>query len=434
MIRSKYSIVLSVKGNKVLFNTVYGTLDLIDNSIAEKWMDNSYSWSLDEQKYLFSRGHLTTEEEQSSIEKSVSLYDTKSENHKSKFYIIYSYLCNFNCFYCFENNNRPSRTLTTDELNNIFDSVLRIISFNKTTENEIVLFGGEPLLGSNRELICRTLKFARENGIKISVITNGSNIPSYADIFLDNRDLISNFSITIDGPRATHDTRRVYKNGLGSYDDIINNISFLVSNHFAVSIRMNIDRSMPNSLRSAMAEFKQRLGFYPNLFLSLVDDTTCTGTCKDLYSYSQAMDELKNNGYFEREYGDAISLNIKPIKQIEALLSGQVVKPRFRFCRMSELYIFSTDGCIYTCPQSCENKDFLIGSYLPHIAINNQAISKMHAFSALRIADCDKCSLSPICGGGCYVKRSYYHSTRNETLCYKEDIEKAIVSYIERLI
>ena len=102
MIRSKYSIVLSVKGNKVLFNTVYGTLDLIDNSIAEKWMDNSYSWSLDEQKYLFSRGHLTTEEEQSSIEKSVSLYDTKSENHKSKFYIIYSYLCNFNCFYCFE--------------------------------------------------------------------------------------------------------------------------------------------------------------------------------------------------------------------------------------------------------------------------------------------------------------------------------------------
>lgn len=106
MIRNKYSIILPVKEKKVLFNTIYGTLDLIDDSIVEKWEDKTYKWTQEESNYLSSRGHLTTLEDQELLEQKVLERESDKKDHKSKFYIVYSYICNFNCFYCFENNTK----------------------------------------------------------------------------------------------------------------------------------------------------------------------------------------------------------------------------------------------------------------------------------------------------------------------------------------
>lgn len=434
MIRNKYSIILPVKEKKVLFNTIYGTLDLIDDSIVEKWEDKTYKWTQEESNYLSSRGHLTTLEDQELLEQKVLERESDKKDHKSKFYIVYSYICNFNCFYCFENNTKHQKIMSLNELGNVFEAIKTIIKINETVDNEIVLFGGEPLLKSNIELIKRTFEFAKDNNIKIGVITNGSNIHLYSDLFLKHKEIMSGFSITIDGTKKEHDQRRTYKNNKGSYEDILDGIAFLMENNFSVSIRMNLDKTITSSIKEVMAAFKQRLGVYPDVFLSLVDDTTCTGSCQNTYSYKEIVEQLKYNGYFNKEYGSSLDINMKPIKQIEALLSGKSVKPRFKFCRMSELYIFSTNGQVYICPQSCQKNDFCVGKYWPQININETAINNMHKYTALSIDECKNCALAPICGGGCYLKRVCHKTVKGEFICYKTDLEETLISLIGDMI
>ena len=422
MQKSKYSLVLDIQGKHILFNTIYGTADLIDSTILDKWNSTESIWSPDEIGQLSARGHLIDPCDEKKMEIVVSSRDADYKDHKSKFYLIYSYMCNFNCFYCFENTVKQASLMSMDQLQKAFDAILKIIAINRTTDNEIVLFGGEPLLDCNRTLIEETFMFATRHNIKIAVITNGSNILNFSDLFFKYKNHISCCSITIDGVKKEHDARRTYKNSNGSYEDILTSINFLFSQDIPVTIRMNLDKSIKSSITHAIKELYNRLGAVPNIYISLVDDATCTEECANLYTYLESAKLLNDNGYFDGKLSNRIDLNIKPIKQIHALLSGKQPKPRFRHCRMSELYLFSPNGCIYVCPQSCHNSDFCIGHFWPSVIIDSSAISEQHALSALKMDNCTNCALSPICGGGCYVKQSFHQKAFGHPICYKEDL------------
>ena len=53
------------------------------------------------------------------------------------------------------------------------------------------------------------------------------------------RDKNACFQITLDGGKDTHDSTRFTKNGLGSYDVIINNIKRLIKANLYVILRIN---------------------------------------------------------------------------------------------------------------------------------------------------------------------------------------------------
>ena len=54
---------------------------------------------------------------------------------------------------------------------------------------------------------------------------------------------ISLLQITVDGDRTTHDKRRGFINGGGSFDVIMNNIQKLTSNSIKVNCRINLDKT-----------------------------------------------------------------------------------------------------------------------------------------------------------------------------------------------
>ena len=379
-----------------------------------------------------SRGHITSAEKEKEL---IDSYQKNLEiiNKKSKFYIVYSYACNFNCFYCFENDVKYQDKISNQKLDYIFKSILEIISINKTIENEIVLFGGEPLLEGNRELIFHTMEFAKENNIKISIITNGSNLFNYSELILDFKEIISGFSITIDGSKSEHDKRRTYRNGKGSYDEILKGINFILDNKFNLSIRMNIDKTMMNDFQQAFQDLRERLNLEPNIYLSLVEDSTCTGSCNSAYSYREVSEVLMKNAYFEENSN--ITLNMKPINQIIALLNkNNLIMPRFKFCRMSELYIFTPDGKICVCPQSCQNEEFQVGEFYPNINIDSVKIHEKHVYSSLAIDMCKSCELAPLCGGGCYVRRAYNTQNFDKGICYYKDIKDTLEYFLEEMV
>src|SRR6185369_6099521 len=69
---------------------------------------------------------------------------------------------------------------------------------------------------------------------------------------------ISSLQITIDGPPAEHDKRRIYADGSGSYDRIARNIGMCLERGVNISIRMNVDRTNINHLPILAEDFCAR--------------------------------------------------------------------------------------------------------------------------------------------------------------------------------
>lgn len=421
MKKSKYSLVVE---NSYLFNTLWGSLEKIDSAFLDKW--ENFSWdnfTLAEKETLIKRKHV--------IKTSETIINYGSLNQQSqnisRFYIIFSYNCNLNCPYCFEKNIKNKKTISENELDNIFNSITKIIEMRKSEYNEIILFGGEPFLLKNIKSIKKTLEFAKNNKIYVSAISNGTNVLLYKKLIKEYRNIFKWFSITMDGDKKLHDSRRIGLNGESTFEKILKNIDFLVKEKIIVSIRINIDKTNMDCIPSFLNLIKGRYDSNLEVSLSLVEDNTKVGN-KDLLTYEEITTILNNLNLFNAN--QKIELNIKPVKKINDLLhKPNNITPLFKYCWIGSYFTFSPNGNIYVCPESCENENLKIGEYYPDIQINKNKIAYFSNINALTMNECKDCAFAPICGGGCYLKRI----TTNETYCNKNDIYKSLVKQIKAL-
>jgi uncharacterized protein len=92
---------------------------------------------------------------------------------------------------------------------------------------DFCFFGGEPLLCF--DLLKKLTYYIRkkeeeiERPIWINITTNGSLLTEPVLDFLREQDIY--LCISIDGPRHIHNQNRRYKNGRGSFDDVVENLS-----------------------------------------------------------------------------------------------------------------------------------------------------------------------------------------------------------------
>lgn len=90
--------------------------------------------------------------------------------------------------------------------------------------NAVFIFGGEPLVNiiQGFYILENLKKYCDSHGISLfcGIITNGSLITSEIidKLLYYNCTMVQ---ITLDGTKDVHDARRPYKNGKGSFDDII---------------------------------------------------------------------------------------------------------------------------------------------------------------------------------------------------------------------
>ena len=103
----------------------------------------------------------------------------------------------------------------------------------------LTLYGGEPLLAENKEIVNYIVEEGVKRGYKFNAITNGYELEHYLDLLSPTK--ICKLQITIDGPKAIHDTRRIHYKDYGTFDKIIHNISMALKKNIKVSVRMNTD-------------------------------------------------------------------------------------------------------------------------------------------------------------------------------------------------
>lgn len=134
--------------------------------------------------------------------------------------------CNLACTYCFEGSRKGKLYMSLETANLFVEFIMGRLTPHKN-EISLTFYGGEPLLSS--DLIChiseRLKTIAEAKGIifGFSLITNGTLLTP--EIVSRLKPLgLRKASVTLDGPRETHNQYRPFVSGGGSFDAIVRNI------------------------------------------------------------------------------------------------------------------------------------------------------------------------------------------------------------------
>lgn len=160
--------------------------------------------------------------------------------------------CNLRCKGCFTDSGTPDpNELTTKELFNLIDQMKNAGTFF------LAIGGGEPLL---RDDLFQVLKYARENFIATSIVTNGLLIDKEIAQKLDALNL-DKITISIDGLEKSHN----YVRGKGTFKKTIDKIKILRKYRHSATLEMRV---IINSLN--INEYKELIELAESLSLDLI--------------------------------------------------------------------------------------------------------------------------------------------------------------------
>jgi len=408
MNKSDYTTIIKVSNRFFLFNSLYGTVDEVNENIISFREEDL---SINEYNFLMKRKHI---QEESQIDE---LYEMYKKYKKEKMNIVDFIIpitndCNMACAYCFQRSQRKYPDLSDQSWNDIKRTIEKICSeYKKTFSNvifRIVLFGGEPLLNKNKEAIRNILLFADKNDIKFRVVTNGMNIVGYLDYLQKYRRILDNITVTVDGNRETHNNLRVLKDGSGTYEEIQKNLKLLRDRSLPYTIRVNLIDEIIDEIKNDCYDF-----FGNEEFHRVIKNNEVGKKCKFSDIYSLILDgNLKV---------DNVALN--PVKYFYYLVNEEEnIYPLFDYCENKNIYFFSLDGKnIYNCNEG-EDARVYYGQYVKEITdVNCNNYLDNH---------CVNSEFFPLCGGGCKIHRVQKGKTCN----YYNEIKEMVEVYIKRII
>lgn len=298
----------------------------------------------------------------------------------------------------------------------VADFIIRQSHLN-TKANNIVFYGGEPLLSQNK--ILEVINALPPNTFKYSLYTNGLLLDQIDDEILCN---LSYLIISIDGDKNKNDKFR----GKGTFGKVLENIAQIGPNfkgETVARLTVRLETSIYNSLTPIIDRFD-------HYFWQHESSETLIGLESFQKQYSDDLDKLILLWLDKMKNGKII--NFIPFQSITSSLYFREKVSSLR-CGCGKSYIFiDTDGNCYTCDELVDYDQFHIGNIN-----NNINFSDEHLYRNT-INDCHNCESLNICGGRCiaaYIKypeekfRFYCSVTKlliNKILKYGNDINNEI--------
>lgn len=432
---SSYSIVVPLESepdNVFMMHGYTGAIDVLSKDIAE-YLQNHKHFSKEEipcsettMKALEKRGYITKWSEEEEVEYAKRIVRVLQKRNKymwqKSFTILVTYNCNFKCPYCFEKDNidtislQNNRAITKEYVDLIFETI-KVLEPNSQLHNHCIqLFGGEPLLKDNKEIVTYIINKGREYGFTFIATSNGYDIDTYEDLL--SPDKLKGIQITIDGPKHIHDTRRIHAVYGKSFEKIVNNIKLALYKNVAIQVRINVDSQNIEALHELNDYFTDN-GFYSMKNFSVYAEYI-SGNCNFNpieYNYS-----LKSKHMSRKHFLDAMKLTNNKIKFEANLYSkisfaltnkkGLLLSP-IHCVAHGNSYVFDPYGRIFSCLEMVGKQNNAIGTYSPKL---NWTKKKDEWFNKniTDIQKCIKCKYAFLCGGGCYAKAM---SRNQESIC-----------------
>ncbi|WP_461864417.1 radical SAM protein [Thermococcus sp.] len=305
--------------------------------------------------------------------------------------------CNLACIYCYQNRGEfDNSLLMPSNVQEALVSFMRNIIRDNTKLLSVLWYGGEPLMGLQviRELTKKFLKIANELDIRYtaSMITNGTLItPTIAEEL--HKLEIKAFQITLDGDKDTHNRKRIYKNGKGTFNRIIDAIKTLAKYRDTnITIRVNVDEEVAKNIDNILDTLdkeglKNKIGIYFSK-LEEYEYSSRAWACyiKSLEEYSKVEKKL-----YMRLIERGFKLNIYPF-------------PRYIPCGAVREYgniCIDPEGYIYKCWHEIGVKEKSVG----HVNEGfNERLNRWISYTPFSFEQCSTCKLLPVCMGGCPLR------------------------------
>ncbi len=321
--------------------------------------------------------------------------------------------CNLRCGYCFINGNMPKRcpgsnVMTWEiakEAVDMYFANIKPTRFHKT----IVFYGGEPLLIF--PLLRRIVDYIQTEhrigyeqfNVGLILITNGTTITPLVARYLAEHQEIS-VCISLDGCEETHDQRRVYSDGHGTFRDVMSGIERLYSaGQTKVNISTTIDEHNIDRLGELLI-LNDRFKFQTVNFNLLLD--TADRMIDSDYTEKATRRMLE---YFER--ARQVGLHEDRIMRKVRAISNGVLHPFDCRATGGQLAI-SPDGSLGVCHEGVGCKTFFFGKVSRDFVFSaNPTIQEWGKRSPLTMPQCFSCPSLGLCGGGCAYSAYLRHGT-----------------------
>ena len=427
---STYEIILpltgkderSIKTHALLINGLYGAFDVVKKDESEKISNEDFT-NLPPKllERLELRGHITKKDE------SEEFADMKilSRIYK-KIYaklvvspvIMPTYDCNFRCPYCYEQHRLKNgqewleRKMSAATMDAIF-SALKDYKNRGYILGGCTLYGGEPLLKENVEVVGKIAEHCLELGMKMDAVTNGYDLDAYLDLL--EKFKIERLQVTVDGTAKINDRRRIHKNGGGSYERILKNVESALARGIKISLRVNVGRENLHDMRNLIDDLTAR-GFIDNenfyyYFKAANDDINP----KNNVSEKDIIDELMKTGFTAAEAIEHQSQYNLPAKRISQLFKKESFSDfSTSYCGSEgQMLVIDPSGRIFTCWDLVGIKANEVG----FVDIEKGKIlwqllkAKWNTRTSDSIEKCKTCPYVFFCKGGCAARADYEHKS-----------------------
>lgn len=421
--KSSYVIATCVDEEQKQYMLIHGytgAIDVVNIEIKEYLTKNntltidSFPYSKELFDKLLNRGYITSkseDEERNYVKKVAEILHKRDKHSQKLFTLLVTYDCNFQCPYCFEkdviqrNGGNSHLVINKEMVTQAFEAMIKIEPNERLRNKVINLFGGEPLLKENKEIITYIINKGKEYGFVFGATSNGYDLNYYEDLLKEG--CIKSIQVTIDGMKTVHDSRRIHSIYTESFNKIISNIKMALNYGVTIGVRINVDNANIGEIVKLDNYFKEEGLFSFEKFSAYA--AYISGEVNfSPESYSKEKDiRVSYKDFLDLFVDSNMKITYKHITY-NKLYNAIYKKTSLRFssCHcsaQSNSYIFDPFGNIYSCLEVVGNKREVIGNYTNNIIWTKEKDKWFNRDIGI-INKCNKCKYALICGGGCFTK------------------------------
>lgn len=428
---SYYNIFFPFNGNYILFNTLEGSIFVVDSEI-KRFLEKKEISSLDEELALvFIDNGIIIEDELNEQDAYKMLYErSKYITNLIDVEVATTYECNLACIYCYEGKGElEHKRMNKKTAKCVIKFIQQLAENNNSTALRADLFGGEPLLNMpvNRIIAKELSKWCEENNkdFFMDAITNGTLTTE--KVVEELTQYNCRFLVVVDGPKEIHDQRRIYKNGKGTFDDIIDGLHRVVDYGLGIQLRINVDKANKDHV-VPFFEFLKEEGL-ANVTISIIPVFNTSPACQ---SYSYCMPDIEGLIMVNRLNSIARSMNFRIVDPEKPSPHGAcdaqkcshfVIDPYLRLFKCNILLPFEKNAVGSINPDNSE-------------AVFNYMNVDFMSWNPLDTDECRRCRLVPVCRGGCNVEVFEKQGTTHGYICRKqatyETLRENLTSFVRR--
>jgi uncharacterized protein len=317
--------------------------------------------------------------------------------------------CNLSCQYCYEYG--ADKVATPEGKPKFMDEEVARAAVDHLFASaqgrravHITFFGGETLM--NFPLLRWVVDYgkakARETGqyLDFSLTTNGTLLSEAVIEFLADHDI--GVTVSMDGPRESHDALRVFASGKGSYDIVAPKVKALMARHRSRPIAARVTMTeQVTDVKAIFHHLRHELGFAEVGFapVTAAPDRLYTIQTKKMDS---VLDQFRELAYEYRDYAvQGRAHGFSNVSDTLAELHAGINKSHPCGAGLGLVGV-GPSGDIAPCHRFVDSDEHTLGNVLDggmDQARQKQFLAKGHIGAKY---DCHSCWARPLCAGGCH--------------------------------